>query len=185
MEGLLSKGLFDKKIMDSRTDSEKVGKKEVILGHLIGPLGTIFVVNTIAALVEKFFTQQTGFMYGTKNVEMIMRMGSAYEVVMTVAKILAVLTGLLNGWLLQKTASRQGRLRPWNLIFGFVSIAVGCLIFLFAGQNIGDGYWYYFFFLLIVYHTEMIVLRVETAVATDVSSEAEMTVLSPLSCRIG
>ena len=154
MEGLLSKGLFDKKIMDSRTDPEKVGKKEVILGHLIGPLGTIFVVNTIAALVEKFFTQQTGFMYGTENVEMIMRMGSAYEVVMTVAKILAVLTGLLNGWLLQKTASRQGRLRPWNLIFGFVSIAVGCLIFLFAGQNIGDGYWYYFFFLLIVYHTE-------------------------------
>lgn len=154
MEGLLSKGLFDKKIMDSRTDPEKVGKKEVILGHLIGPLGTIFVVNTIAALVEKYFTQQTGFMYGTENVEMIMRMGSAYEVVMTVAKILAVLTGLLNGWLLQKTASRQGRLRPWNLIFGFVSIAVGCLIFLFAGQNIGDGYWYYFFFLLIVYHTE-------------------------------
>ena len=42
----LSKGLFDKKIMDSRTDPEKVGKKEVILGHLIGPLGTIFVVNT-------------------------------------------------------------------------------------------------------------------------------------------
>ena len=48
MEGLLSKGLFDRKVMDSRTDPEKVGKKEVFLGHLIGPLGTIFVVNTIA-----------------------------------------------------------------------------------------------------------------------------------------
>lgn len=153
-EGFLSKGLFEKKFMDSKTDPEKVDRKERILGHLIGPLGTIFVVNTIAALVEKFFTQQTGAMYGTANVDMIMKMGGAYEVVMTIAKILAVFTGLFNGWLLQKTQSRQGRLRPWNLIFGMVSIAVGCLIFLFAGQNLGTSYWYYFFFLLIVYHTE-------------------------------
>lgn len=151
---ILSKGLFEKHFMDSKTDPEKVNKKELFLGHLIGPLGTIFVVNTIAALVEKFFTQQTGALYGQGNVEMIMKMGGVYEVVMTVAKILGVATGLFNGWLLQKTNSRQGRLRPWNLIFGMVSIICGCLIFLFAGQNIGDNYWYYFFFLLIVYHTE-------------------------------
>ena len=153
-EGILSKGLFEKKFMDSKTDPDKVDRKERILGHLIGPLGTIFVVNTIAALVEKFFTQQTGAMYGTGNVDMIMKMGGTYEVVMTIAKILAVFTGLFNGWLLQKTKSRQGRLRPWNLIFGLVSIATGCLIFLFAGENLGTNYWYYFFFLLIVYHTE-------------------------------
>lgn len=151
---ILSKGLFEKHFMDSKTDPEKVTGKEVYLGHLIGPLGTIFVVNTIAALVEKFFTQQTGFLYGQTNIEMIRVMGGRYEVVMTIAKILGVVTGLFNGWLLQKTNSRQGRLRPWNLIFGMLSIAVGCLIFLFAGQNIGDNYWYYFFFLLIVYHTE-------------------------------
>ena len=153
-EGLLHRGLFEKKFMDSKTDPDKVGKKELFLGHLIGPLGTIFVINTIAALVEKFFTQQTGAMYGVANVEMIKTMGGVYEIVMTVAKILAVFTGLFNGWLIQKTNSKQGRLRPWNLIFGFVSIATGCLIFLFAGENIGNNYWYYFFFLLIVYHTE-------------------------------
>ena len=146
---ILSRGLFEKHFMDSKTDPEKVTGKEVYLGHLIGPLGTIFVVNTIAALVEKFFTQQTGFLYGQTNIEMIRVMGGRYEVIMTIAKILGVLTGLFNGWLLQKTNSRQGRLRPWNLIFGMVSIAVGCLIFLFAGQNIGDNYWYYFFFLLV------------------------------------
>ena len=154
MKALLHKGLFEKPFMDSKTTPDVVDKKERVFGHLIGPLGTIFVVNTIAALVEKFFTQQTGALYGTANVEMIMKMGGYYEIVMTVAKILAVLTGLFNGWLLQKTQSRQGRLRPWNLIFGFVSIATGCLIFLFAGQQVGDSYWYYFFFLLIVYHTE-------------------------------
>lgn len=153
-KGFLSKGLFEKDFMNSKTDPEVVNRKERVFGHLIGPLGLIFVVNTIAALVEKFFTQQTGAIYGVENVDMIMKMGGRYEIVMTLAKILAVGAGLFNGWLLQHTKCKQGRMRPWNLIFGFVSIIVGCLIFLFAGQNIGEGYWYYFFFLLIVYHTE-------------------------------
>lgn len=95
--GLLGKGLFEKPFMDTRIKTRAVSKKEKIFGHLLGPLGLIFVVNTIAALVEKFFTQQTGAMYGTQNVEMIRVMGGKYEVVMTVAKILAMLFGLLNG----------------------------------------------------------------------------------------
>ena len=150
---LLDKGLFQKSFMDTRVKTLSVSKKEKILGHLVGPLGLIFVVNTIAALVEKFFTQQTGAMYGVGNVDMVKTMGGRYEVVMTAAKILAVGLGLLNGWLIQHTQSRQGRMRPWHLIFGFVSIAIGGLIFLFPGNTLGESYWYYFFFLLIAYHT--------------------------------
>ena len=150
---LLSGGLFDTPFMDSRATTQTVSTKEWVLGHLIGPLGLIFVVNTIAALVEKFFTQQTGAMYGVDNIAMIMKMGGVYEVVMTVAKILAMGTGLLNGWLIQHTQCRQGRIRPWYLIFGFISIIIGSLIFLFPGNTLGEAYWYYFFFLLICYHT--------------------------------
>ncbi len=152
-KGLLSGGLFDKPFMDSRATTHSVSTKEWVFGHLIGPLGLIFVVNTIAALVEKFFTQQTGAMYGVNNVDMIRQMGGWYEIIMTTAKVLAVGIGLLNGWLIQKTESRQGRMRPWHLIFGFVSIAIGGLIFLFPGNTLGEGYWAYFFFLLICYHT--------------------------------
>ena len=149
----LSKGLFNSPLLDSRVKTRTVSRKERILGHLIGPLGLIFVVNTIAALVEKFFTQQTGAMYGTQSIEMVRVMGGRYEWIMTFAKILAVAFGLLEGWLLQHTKCRQGRMRPWYLIFGFVSIAIGCLIFLFPGTTLGENYWYYFFFLLIAYHT--------------------------------
>lgn len=152
-KGLLSGGLFDKHFMDSKANTNSVSTKEWVLGHLIGPLGLIFVVNTIAALVEKFFTQQTGAMYGVDNVDMIRQMGGWYEIIMTTAKVLAVGIGLLNGWLIQKTESRQGRMRPWHLIFGFISIAIGGLIFLFPGNTLGEGYWVYFFFLLICYHT--------------------------------
>lgn len=153
MKKLLSRGLFEKDFMNSKATTNSVSTKEWVLGHLIGPLGLIFVVNTIAALVEKFFTQQTGAMYGVANVEMIQQMGGVYEVVMTSAKVLAVLVGLLNGWLIQHTESRQGRMRPWHLIFGFISIIIGGLIFLFPGNTLGEGYWFYFFFLLICYHT--------------------------------
>ncbi len=152
-KGLLAGGLFDKSFMDSRATTNSVSTKEWVFGHLIGPLGLIFVVNTIAALVEKFFTQQTGAMYGVGNVEMIRQMGGWYEIIMTTAKVLGVGVGLLNGWLIQKTESRQGRMRPWHLIFGFVSIIIGCLIFLFPGNNMGSIYWFYFFFLVICYHT--------------------------------
>lgn len=150
---LLRHGLFEKPFMDSRIHTQSVSKKEKILGHVIGPLGLIFVVNTVAALVEKFFTQQVGAMYGVDNIEMIRIMGGKYEVVMTLAKILAVGTSLLNGWLLQHTKSRQGRMRPWHIIFGFVSIAIGSLIFAFPNTTLTENYWYYFFFLLIAYHT--------------------------------
>lgn len=152
-KGLLAGGLFDRPFMDSKANTNSVSTKEWVFGHLIGPLGLIFVVNTIAALVEKFFTQQTGAMYGVGNVEMIRQMGGWYEIIMTTAKILGVGVGLLNGWLIQKTESRQGRIRPWHLIFGFVSIIIGCLIFLFPGNNMGSIYWFYFFFLVICYHT--------------------------------
>ncbi len=153
MKKLLSHGLFEKDFMNSKATTNSITTKEWVLGHLIGPLGLIFVVNTIAALVEKFFTQQTGAMYGVANVEMIQQMGGVYEIVMTVAKVLAVGVGLLNGWLIQRTESKQGRMRPWHLIFGFVSIIIGSLIFLFPGNTLGEAYWYYFFFLLICYHT--------------------------------
>ncbi len=149
---LLSKGLFEKPFMDSKVKTRAIGGKEKILGHLIGPLGLIFVVNTIAALVEKFFTQQTGAMYAS-DLTMSQKIGSAYEWVMIAAKILAVLTGILNGWLVEKTKSKQGRLRPWLLIFGFCTIAIGFLIFLFPGNVLGEAYWYYFFLLLIAFNT--------------------------------
>ena len=150
---LLSRGLFERPFMDSKAKTHSVSTKEWVLGHLIGPLGLIFVVNTIAALVEKFFTQQVGAIYGVGNVDMVMTMGAQYEVVMTIAKILGVGVGLLNGWLIQHTESRQGRMRPWYLVFGFMSIIIGCLIFLFPGNGMGGAYWYYFFFLLICFHT--------------------------------
>lgn len=154
---LLDKGLFEKKFMDSKARTRTVSKKEKILGHLIGPLGLIFVVNTIAAVVEKFLTQQAGIMYADDALRAAV--GTQYELVMTITKFIGVAIGLLNSWLISHTKSRQGRMRPWYLIFGFISIIVGCTIFIGAGPSAinwagnGKAYWIYFFTLIAIYQT--------------------------------
>ena len=153
---LLSKGIFNSKLLDSRVKTRAVTRKEKVWGHLIGPLGMIFIVNTIAALVEKFFMQQVGLMYpagpdGIAN-PIAQAMGDKYQLVVMIARILMVGMGVLNGWLLSHTKCRQGRMRPWYLIFSFLTIIIGVLIFLFSPDLFGEAYWVYFFILLTCYH---------------------------------
>lgn len=154
---LLSKGLFNTKLLDSRVKTRTVSTREKVFGHLIGPLGLIFIVNTVAALVEKFFMQQVGSIYptlddGTAN-PMAATLGDQYQLVMMIARIIAIGVGIMNTWLISHTTSKQGRMRPWYLIFGFISIIIGALIFLFSPNSLGDGYWVYFFILLACYNT--------------------------------
>lgn len=154
---LLSKGIFNSKLLDSRVKTRAVSRKEKVFGHLIGPLGMIFIVNTIAALVEKFFMQMVGLTYpagpdGTAN-PLAQAMGDEYQIVVMVAKFIMVALGVFNGWLVSHTKCKQGRMRPWYLIFSFLTIIIGVLIFLFSPDLFGEAYWVYFFILLTCYHT--------------------------------
>ena len=154
---LLSKGIFNSRLLDSRVKTRAVSRREKIFGHLIGPLGMIFIVNTIAGLVEKFFMQMVGLTYpagpdGSAN-PLAQAMGDEYQLVVMIARILMVGVGILNGWLLSHTKCKQGRMRPWYLIFSFLTIIIGVLIFLFSPDLFGEAYWVYFFILLACYHT--------------------------------
>lgn len=154
---LLSKGIFNSKLLDSRVKTRAVSRKEKVFGHLIGPLGMIFIVNTIAALLEKFFMQMVGLAYptgqdGTAN-PMAAALGNDYQLVMMIIKFVVIGVSVLNSWLLTHTKCRQGRLRPWYLIFSFLTIIIGVLIFLFSPNIMGEAYWVYFFILLACYHT--------------------------------
>ena len=154
---LLSKGIFNSKLLDSRVKTRAVSRKEKVFGHLIGPLGMIFIVNTIAALVEKFFMQMVGLAYptgqdGTANL-MAAALGNDYQLVMMIIKFVVIGVSVLNSWLLTHTKCRQGRLRPWYLIFSFLTIIIGVLIFLFSPNIMGEAYWVYFFIVLACYNT--------------------------------
>ena len=146
------RNLFDSKLFESRIKTRTVSKKEYILGHLVGPLGLIFIVNTIAALVEKFFLQQVGAMYNG-NESMVAQMGTTYGIFMTAVKFAGVGVGLLISFIISKTKSQNGRFRPLYLIFSLFSVLCGFLLFLFNGNIMGEGYWIYFFTLLATYNT--------------------------------
>lgn len=152
---LLKKGIFNSKLLDSRCKTRAVTRKEKVLGHLIGPLGMIFIVNTIAALVEKFFMQMVGLTYPAADGvtdPMSAALGEQYQLVMMIIKFVGVGVALLNSWLVSHTACKQGRFRPWYLIYSLASVVIGALIFLFSPNLFGEAYWVYFFIMLACYN---------------------------------
>ena len=150
MEQVKKKGFLER-LLGSRVKTSSVTLKEKILGHLVGPLGLILVVNTIAALVEKFFTQQAGLLY-QNNPEALANIGNVYEGMMTGVKIGSVIFGILIGMIIEKIPSKYGRFRPLYLLIGFITIIIGFTMFLFPGNTLGESYWYYFFINFAIYH---------------------------------
>ncbi len=119
--GLLKKGLFEKHFMDSRVRTRTMTTKEKVLGHLLGPLGMIMLVNVVNALLELYYTEQVPLdkMYGT----------GTYLTMTTTRAIIGTFMGLLISWAVQHTRSRQGRIRPWVLIGGLIAGATATFMF--------------------------------------------------------
>lgn len=119
---LLERGLFEKRFMDSRVHTRTMSTKEKLLGHLLGPLGMIMLVNVINALLELYYTEQVPLdtMYGT----------GTYLTMTTTRSVVGVFMGLLIAWLVQHTKSRQGRVRPWVLTGGLIAVVSSTFMFM-------------------------------------------------------
>ena len=149
---LLSRGLFEKPFMDSKVKTRSVTRRELILGHVVGPLGLIMLINTIASLMEIFIMKQMSVaVHGDVTSEAYRQLGTIYYWVALGTRLLGLPMGIFTGWLMQHTKSRQGRMRPWYLIFGFVAIFTGFLMFMKPMPSSEDGYWVYFYLIFVVY----------------------------------
>ncbi|MGI6316775.1 MAG: MFS transporter [Christensenellales bacterium] len=149
----LSRGLFEKPFMDSRVTTRSVTTKELILGHVVGPLGLIMLINTIASLLEIYIMKQMSVAVGGDVTgEAYRRLGDIYYWMSLGTRLLAMPMGMFTGYLMQHTKSRQGRMRPWYLIFGFVAIFTGVLMFFKPTPSSEDGFWMYFYIIYVVYN---------------------------------
>ena len=149
----LSHGLFNKPFMDSRVKTRSVTKKELILGHIVGPLGLIMLINTIASLVEIYIMKQMSVAVGGDVTGKAYRhLGSVYYWMALATRILSMPMGMVTGYLMQHTKSRQGRMRPWYLIFGFVAIITGVLMFFKPSPSSEHSFWVYFYIIFVVYN---------------------------------
>lgn len=149
----LSGGLFDRSFMDSKITTRSVTTKELILGHVVGPLGLIMLINTIASLLEIYIMKQMSVAVGGNVTSEAYRdLGTVYYWMALATRLLAMPMGMVTGYLMQHTKSRQGRMRPWYLIFGFVAIVTGFLMFLKPKPSSENGFWVYFYIIYVVYH---------------------------------
>ena len=173
------KGLLER-LLGSKVNTTGVSWKEKYLGHLIGPLGLILVVNTVAALVEKFFTQQSAILF-QNNPDGLAGIGTTYEIIMTVTKILAVVFSIAVGFLIEKIPSKYGRFRPIYFFVGILTLIICCLIFLFPGNVFGESYWAYFFTMFIIYNvicTQYFYLFRDNIVSLSTHNKIEKTQLT-------
>lgn len=149
----LSHGLFNKPFMDSRVKTRSVTKKELILGHIVGPLGLIMLINTIASLVEIYIMKQMSVAVGGDVTgEAYRHLDSVYYWMALATRILSMPMGMVTGYLMQHTKSRQGRMQPWYLIFGFVAIITGVLMFFKPSPSSEHSFWVYFYIIFVVYN---------------------------------
>ena len=150
---LLSHGLFEKHFMDSKVTTRSVTMKELVLGHVVGPLGLIMLINTIASLLEIYIMKQMSLAVGGDVTgEAYKSLGTLYYWMAMGTRILAMPMGLVTGYLMQHTKSRQGRMRPWYLIFGFVAIFTGMLMFLKPAPSSEGMFWVYFYLTYVIYN---------------------------------
>lgn len=108
--GLLANA-FQKPFWNSRITSANVTSKELWLGYVAGPFGAMLLQSIVNSYFNQYLTDVLGF-----TVSRGAWIASFMVVFPLLSKILDAITNVLMAKILDKTESRQGKLRPWFLI---------------------------------------------------------------------
>ena len=116
-----SGGLFDKPIMNSKVKTASMTTLEKILGYLLGPFGILAFVAVVNQLTELYYTEifYIDLLFGT----------GSYLLMTWVTKAIGIVSGLFIAYVVEHSASKQGRVRPLILIGCLLSAASGFFMF--------------------------------------------------------
>ncbi len=123
-KGLLN-GWFDSPFWDTRIKSANVHGKERWLGYVVGPFGVMLLQSIVNSYFNKYLTDTLGF-----TITRGMWIASFMVVFPLLSKALDAVTNVLMAKILDKTACRQGKLRPWFILS--LPITVASIILMFA-----------------------------------------------------
>lgn len=123
-KGLLS-GWFDSPFWDTRIKSANVHGKERWLGYVAGPFGVMLLQSIVNSYFNKYLTDTLGF-----TITRGMWIASFMVIFPVLSKLLDAITNVLMAKVLDKTACRQGKLRPWFILS--LPITVASIIMMFA-----------------------------------------------------
>ena len=104
-KAFLKKGLFELPWMQSRIKTRNMTAKERWLGYFLGPVGVIISSYTVTELKELFYTSVVPIdnLYGT----------GTYLSLTTVTSIIGIIVGLIVAWIVERTISSAGKMRPY------------------------------------------------------------------------
>ena len=116
-----SGGLFDKPIMSSKIKTASMTVMEKILGYLLGPFGILAFVAVVNQLTELYYTE---IFY----IDQIFGAGS-YLLMTWITKAVGIVAGLFIAYIVEHSASKEGRVRPLILIGCLLSAVSGFFMF--------------------------------------------------------
>ena len=122
--GLLS-GWFENPFWNSRITSANVHAKEKWLGYVIGPFGVMLLQSIVNSYFNQYLTDTLGF-----TVDRGLWIASFMVIFPVLSKALDAVTNVIMAKILDKTACKQGKLRPWLILS--LPITVASIIMMFA-----------------------------------------------------
>ncbi len=115
--------------------------KEKILGYLVGPFGTLALIAIINTLGELYYTE-------VFYIDQIFGVGT-YLIMAWVTQVIGVIMGLVVAYIIERTVSSQGKIRPYVLIGSLICAVSGLCKFLIPDMpDVAKLIWVYFFNIL-------------------------------------
>ncbi|MCM1219726.1 MAG: MFS transporter [Lachnospiraceae bacterium] len=108
--GLLANA-FNSSRWDSRIKFQNISKKEIVLGYFIGPWGMLLTNSIVNSYFNAYLTDVLGF-----TVDKGLWVVTFMALFPVVSKLIDAITNIIMGRLLDRTASRQGKTRPWVIL---------------------------------------------------------------------
>lgn len=124
--------ILEKPVFDSKIKSANVETKEKVLGLLVGPAAAVVFNTVLTTYLNLYYTDVLG---SKARLGMWAGWGIFLTVLPIVSKILDAITNLMMGAKIDRTHTRQGKLRPYILLAAPLMTITG--IMLFAVPRIG------------------------------------------------
>lgn len=121
------KGFFDRKMWDSKINTEDTTAKEKVFGYLIGPVGALLFNTILGGYINLYYTDV---------LKLTAIGGGAFLAVFPlVSKILDAITNVVMGYIIDHTRTKQGKARPYLLLAAILLPISGILMYVVPTAN--------------------------------------------------
>lgn len=128
--GGLLEGALLSHIWDSRIKSANVHTNERLLGYVAGPFGIMMLQSIVNSYFNQYLTDVLGFTI-TRGIWI-----TSFMVIFPVlSKLLDAITNVIMAKLVDKTACRQGKIRPWFILS--LPIVIASILMMFSVPDMG------------------------------------------------